>query len=151
MLVIANTITYIATRMWATAQRDGRLAEHRWRPLFNAAKFGWRSLLDGPAVTLPRCESRWNQVGCPELVNRSQPLAGRSSLYREDNWRAYCCLTIFPIVDICLSFEDSARQICAMVPRWRFFTSFLRPVFPASRVQHISDLHSKCTLRPHHV
>jgi len=41
------------TRMWANAQRDGRPAEYRWRPLFNAAivlyaclnnqctKFGW--------------------------------------------------------------------------------------------------------------
>jgi len=28
------------TRMWTNAQRDGRPAEHRWRPLFNAAKFG---------------------------------------------------------------------------------------------------------------
>jgi len=28
------------TRMWANAQRDGGPAEHRWRPLFNAAKFG---------------------------------------------------------------------------------------------------------------
>jgi len=27
-------------RMWANAQRDGRPAEHRWRPLFHAAKFG---------------------------------------------------------------------------------------------------------------
>ena len=26
--------------MWAYAQRDGRHAEYRWRPLFNAAKFG---------------------------------------------------------------------------------------------------------------
>jgi len=26
-------------RMWANAQPDGRPAEHRWRPLFNAAKF----------------------------------------------------------------------------------------------------------------
>jgi len=26
--------------MWANAQRDGRHAEYRWRPLFNAAKFG---------------------------------------------------------------------------------------------------------------
>jgi len=26
--------------MWANAQRDGRPAEHRWRPLFTAAKFG---------------------------------------------------------------------------------------------------------------
>jgi len=24
--------------MWANAQRAGRPAEHRWRPLFNAAK-----------------------------------------------------------------------------------------------------------------
>ena len=28
------------TRMWANAQRDGRPGEYRWRPLFNAAKFG---------------------------------------------------------------------------------------------------------------
>ena len=28
------------TRMWVNAQRDGRPAEYRWRPLFNAAKFG---------------------------------------------------------------------------------------------------------------
>jgi len=26
--------------MWANAQCDGRPAEYRWRPLFNAAKFG---------------------------------------------------------------------------------------------------------------
>jgi len=26
--------------MWANAQRDGRPAEHKWRPLFNAEKFG---------------------------------------------------------------------------------------------------------------
>ena len=30
----------LGTRMWAKAQRDGHPAEHRWRPLFNAAKFG---------------------------------------------------------------------------------------------------------------
>jgi len=30
----------IKLEMWANAQRDGRPAEHRWRPLFNAAKFG---------------------------------------------------------------------------------------------------------------
>ena len=29
-----------STRMWASAQRDGRPAEYRWRPLFNAANFG---------------------------------------------------------------------------------------------------------------
>ena len=30
---------YAQSRMWASAQRDGRPAEHRLRPLFNAAKF----------------------------------------------------------------------------------------------------------------
>jgi len=33
-----------------------------------------------------------------------------------------------------------------MVRRWRFFGSFLRPAFPASRMQHISELHSKFAL-----
>jgi len=31
------------------------------------------------------------------------------------------------------------------------FGDFLRPVFEASRVQHISDLHSKFALGPRHV
>ena len=42
------------TTMWADAQRDGRPAEYRWRPLQqNAAKFGRRPLLECCAVTLP--------------------------------------------------------------------------------------------------
>jgi len=53
----------------------------------------------------------------------------------------------FPIVDICLSCEDTARQNCAMVPKWRFFASCIS----ASHVQHISDLHSKFALGPRHV
>jgi len=42
------------TRMWANAQRDGRPVEYRWRPLFNATKFGWRPLLECCAVTRAR-------------------------------------------------------------------------------------------------
>ena len=57
----------------------------------------------------------------------------------------------FPIVDTCLSCEDIARQSCAMVPRWRFLAVFLRPVLSTSRVQQVSDLHSKVKLRPHHM
>ena len=33
--------------MWANAQPNGRPAEYRRRPLFNAAKFGGRPLLQG--------------------------------------------------------------------------------------------------------
>ena len=36
--------------MWASAQRDVRPAEYRWRPLFNDAKFGWRM----PTTRVPR-------------------------------------------------------------------------------------------------
>ena len=35
----ANDII-VELEMWANAQRDGHPAEYRWRPLFNAAKFG---------------------------------------------------------------------------------------------------------------
>jgi len=138
--------------MWANTQRDGRPAEYRWHPLFNSAKFGWRPLLECGAVRLPRRETRRSYLGCPKLMKWSQPLVGRSSPYCGDMWRRYCCLTsFFPIVDICLSCEDIARQICAMVPRWQFLATFLRPIFLASHAQHISDLHSKFALRPHHV
>jgi len=40
--------------MWANAQRDGRPAEYRLRPLFNAVKFGRRPLLECRAVMQPK-------------------------------------------------------------------------------------------------
>jgi len=56
--------------MWANAQRDGRPAEYRWRPLFNAVKFGC-PLLEYRAVMLPRRETCWNLLVCPKLANSS--------------------------------------------------------------------------------
>jgi len=118
-------VKQISTRMWANAQRDGHPAEYRRRPLFNAAKFGWRPILECCAVTLPRRETRWNLQGCPELQNRSQPQVGWSSSYCGNMWRKYCRWTsFFSIVDMCLSCKDIARQSCAMVPRWRILTTF---------------------------
>ena len=63
-LVVGNNMQYSGgltiklSRMWANAQRDGRPDEHRWRPLFNAAKFGGRPPLECRAITLPRRETR---------------------------------------------------------------------------------------------
>ena len=137
------------TTMWANAQRDGRPVEYRWRPLFNAAKFGWRPLLECRAVTLRGRETRWNLQGCPKLPNRSQPLAGRSTPYYEDMWRRYCCLTSF-------FFRLSIGAFVAKtqpnkVVRWCRDGDLLRPLFAASRVQHVSDLRPKFALWPHHV
>jgi len=69
--------------MWANAQRDGRRAEYRWRPLLNAAVWLTPTTREC-AVTLPRRETRWNYLGCPELTKRSQRLVGRSSPYCGD-------------------------------------------------------------------
>ena len=33
-------MAFLRLEMWTNAQRDGHPAEHRWRPLFNATKFG---------------------------------------------------------------------------------------------------------------
>jgi len=120
--------------------------------LCSTPQFGWRPLVECRAVTLPRRETRWNLLESPKLTKRSQPLVGWSSLYCKDMWRRYCCLTsFFPVVDTCFNCEDIARESCAIVRRWRFFASFLHPVFPASREHHTSDLHSKFAPRPHHV
>jgi len=83
------------TRMWANAKRDGHPSKYRWRPQFNAAKFGWRPLLECHAVMLPRCETRWNLLWCPKLANRSQPLVGQTSPYCKDMRRRYCCFISF--------------------------------------------------------
>jgi len=57
------------TYIWCTSPGDDK---HR-------AKFGWHPSSDVGAVTKPTCETRWNLLGCPKLVNWSQPLMGRSS------------------------------------------------------------------------
>jgi len=134
--------------MWANDQRDGRSAEYRWRPLFNAAKFGWCPLLECRAVTLPKRETRWNLLGCPKLANRYQPLVGRSSPYCKYMWRRYCCLTSFFRLSTC---SLVAKTWPDKAVRWCADGDFLRSVFPSSRVQHLSDMHSKFALRLHHV
>ena len=56
-------------------------------------------------------------------------------------------------------FFSDCRYIHALVPKispdkivlWCQNGDFLRPVFPVIRVQHISHLHSKFALEPHHV
>ena len=139
IFTVLKSLKISNTRMWANAQHDGRPTNYRWCPLFNAAKFGWRLLLECRAVTLPRRETRWHLQGCPKLANRSQPLVCRSSLYYEDMWRRYCCLTsFFPIVNTCLSCEHMTWQSCAMVPRWRFFASCIYSKLHAARFRPAS-------------
>jgi len=136
--------------MWANAQRDGRPVEYRWRPLFNAGKFGWHPLLECRAVTMPRRETRWNLHGCPKLENRSQPLVGRSSPYYEDVWRRYRCLTSF----LRLSIHALAAKIQPDEGvRWFQNGNFCVLYFQRAACSTFQTciLISKFALRPHHV
>jgi len=92
-------------------------------------------------------------AGVPQTRQQISTASGPSSPYYEKMWRTYCLVNkfFFSIVDTCLRCEHTAQQSCGMVPRWWLFGDFSRAVFSASRTQHVSDLHSKFTLRPHHV
>ena len=138
--------------MWANAQRDGRPAEYRWRPLFNAAKYGWRPLLMYRAITLPRCETRWNLQGSSnysptdlshyqaEVHHIVRTCGGDIAVYH------FFRLSIHTLV-----VKIWADKIVRWCPDGDFFWPFLGPAFLASRAQHISGVHSKFALRPHHV
>jgi len=108
--------------MWANAKRDGRPAEYRWRPLFNAAV--WLTPTSRvPCSNAAKTRNPLKFTGCPKLTKGSQPLVGRSSPHSKDMWERYCCLTFFPIVDTCLSCEDILAD--KVVP-WRADGDFLR-------------------------
>jgi len=69
--------------MWANAQRDGRPAYYRWRPLLNAAVW-LTSTTSVPCSNAAKKRNPLKFAGVPKLANRSQPLVGRSSPYYED-------------------------------------------------------------------
>jgi len=96
-----------------------------------------------------------NPLKCAGVLETPEPVSAVSgpkfTILRGHMYEVLLFNKFFSVVDTCRSCEDTAQQICAMVPRWQFFGDCLRTVFPASRVQYISDLHSKFALKPHHV
>jgi len=112
-------------------------------------------LTPNTGVPCSNAAKTWNPLKFAEVPQTTGPISAASEPKFTILWELveeiWLLNNFFPIVDMCLRCEDIARQICAMVPRWRFFDDFLRPVFSASRVQHFSDLHLKFALRPHHV
>ena len=113
----------IWTRMWADVQRDRRPAEYRWRPLFNAAKFGWRPLHAGvPCSNAAKTRKPLKLAGVPQTTGPISPASGSKFTILLGHVKQILLLNnFFPIVDTCLSCEYIARLSCAMVPRWRIF------------------------------
>jgi len=138
--------------MWANAQRDGRPAEYRWRPLFNAAV--WLTPTTSvPCSNAAKTRNRMKLAGVPQTNVTISAASGQKFTILWGRVEEILLLNKFfsPIVDTCLSCEDIAQQSCGMVPRWRFLATFLGAAFAASRVQHLADLHSKFALGPRHV
>jgi len=138
--------------MWANAQRDGRPAEYRRRPLFNAAVW----LTPTTRVPCSNATKTRNPLKLPWVPQTNEMISAASGPKFTILWGHVEEILLlnkffFPIVNTCLSCEDIARQSCGIVPRWRFLATFLGPAFAASRVQHLSGLHSKFALGPHHV
>ena len=134
--------------MWANAQRDGRPAEYRWRPLLNAAVWLTPTTTRVPCSNAAKTRDPLKLPGVPQ-TNETISAASRPNLpYCTDMWGRHCCLISF--------FRLSIRALDAKiwldkVVRWCPDGEFLGPAFPAIHVQHISDLHSKFALGPHHM
>ena len=63
------------TRMWANAQPDGRPAEHRWRPLFNAAV--WLTPTSRvPCSNAAKTRNRLKFVGVPQTPEPISAVSG---------------------------------------------------------------------------
>jgi len=136
------------TRMWANANV---MVEYRWRPLFNAAV--WLTpTIRGPCSNTAKTRNLLKLPGVPQTNETISAASGPKFTILWGHVEEILLLNkYFPIVDTCLSCEDIARKNCGMVPRWRFLATFLGPAFAASRMQRLSDLHSKFALGPHHV
>jgi len=140
--------------MWANVQRDGRPADCRTQvaPSVQRRKVWLTSTTWPPCSNAAKTRNPLKCAGVPQT--RQQISAASRQKFTILRGRLEDILRLnnfFPIVDTCLSCEDIVRQSCAMVPKCRIFDGFLDPAVPASRVQHVSDMHSKFALRPHHV
>jgi len=134
--------------MWANAQRDGRPVEYRWAPSVQCHKVWLAPTTRVPCSNGAKTRNPLKSAGVPKTHQQISAASGQSSPYCETMWGRYCCLTIF--------FRLLIRALVAKtepdkVGNGAEIAIFLRPVFSASRVQHVSDLHSNFTLRPHHV
>jgi len=122
--LLYNKSTTEQTRMWANAQRDGRPAEYRWRPLFNAAVW----LTPTTRVPCSNAAKTRNPLKLAGVPQTNETISAASGLKFTILWghvEEILLLNKFlPIVDTCPTCEDIARQSCAMVPRWRIFGEF---------------------------
>ena len=130
--------------MWANAQLDRRPSECRWRPVF---KLWLTPTTRMSCSNAAKMRNPMKFAGVPQTRQQISAVSGpKFTILRGHVEDVLLFNNFFPIVD-----ASVAKIQPDNVVRWCRNGAILRPVFSASRVQHISDMHSKFTLRPHHV
>ena len=129
----------VTTRMWANAQHDGRHAEYRWRPLFNAAVW----LTPTTRVTCSNAAKMRNSLKFAGVPQTPEPISTVS-------WPNFTILSgyVEEVLLINSFFSDcrympylrrhSPTKLCdgaQMANFWRFFAS-CRPIFSEPRAAH---------------
>jgi len=133
--------------MWANT-RHGRPAYYRWRPLFNAAV--WLTPTTSvPCSNAAKMQNPLKFAGVPQTRQQisaiSRPKFTILSGHMEE-------VSVFNKFFFRLSIHALVAKIQPdKVVRWCRDGDFLHPVFAASHVPYISDMHSKFALSPHHV
>ena len=112
--------TVIKLEMWANAQRDGRPAEYRWRPLFNAAVW----LTTATRVPCSNAAKTRNPLKLPGVPQTNEMISAASGAKFTILWAHVEEILLLNkpfsdcrFFDTCLSCEDIARQSCGIVPR----------------------------------
>ena len=82
-------------------------------------------------------------AGVPQTTGPISAANCRSSPYCECTWRRYCCSTLFSDCRYVPQLRRYSSTNLCDGDQMAIFGDFLRPVFSASRVQHVSDLHMK--------
>jgi len=141
--------------MWANAQRDGRPAEYRWRSLFNAAKFGWRPLLECRAVSnAAKTRNPLQFAGVPQTNETIPAVSGpKFTILWGHVENILLFNTFFRLPIHALVAKTQPDKVVRWCQGDNFLASFYALYFQraAWHVQYISDLHSKFALRLHHV
>jgi len=111
------------TRMLINSQRDGRPVEYRWHPLFNADAAVW--LTPTTRVPCSNAAKTRNPLKFAGVPQTSQQISAVSTPKFTISWghveEVSMFTNFFSTVDTCLCCEDTARQNCAMMPKWRYF------------------------------
>jgi len=66
----------LPTKMWTDAQRDGRPAEYRWRPLFNAAKVWLTPNTGVPCSNAAKTRNPSKLAGLPQTTGPISAASG---------------------------------------------------------------------------